>query len=387
MSCRVLIASRQVEVDDPTPDSTNAEAKIRRGISFLADLTRGALPADERSAAALTFIDVLDDGGCAPMLAHDLRAQFVSAVLDLGYPYALHLDPEDLTPLRSTPRRVRRSLPTALAALAGLALGLLGAVAPLASSKATPVTPPLAAVAPVKPVVTPVSPPLAEAKVVNAKPVRDASFEPTVISHPRISRGRGGPSWPPAVGSTLEQLRARQPVIAELESLAKSRAWPEVIRVGDRCRSADPLRLDCLAHVAAAHAHLSQRPSSPLFGSHWQRLAALDRLEHDRAARALYRRYLSIAPPDDPHAAKIVSALRADGDWVEPPGRQAKVELRVLHQTVSCNGDLECLNLAAATWAQRAARTHDPDDLAQAQRVQREVDEARRRLTLRGEPL
>ena len=72
---------------------------------------------------------------------------------------------------------------------------------------------------------------------------------------------------------------------------------------------------------------------------------------------------------------------------MEPPGREAKLELRVLHQTVNCNGQLECLNLAAVTWAQRAARTHDPDDLAQAERAQHDANEARSRDAFRKQLL
>lgn len=381
MSTRALTKPKQVEVDELS--TTNPEAKIRRGISFLADLTRGALPADERSTAALAFIDVLDDDDCAPMLAADLRAGFVSAVLDLGYPYALHLKPEDLSPVRAT-SRARRSLPVGLAVLAGLVVGLLATTAFTSSQPAT-ARAPIPVVAPPQPIVWPTSMPAVEAKVVNVKPVREASFEAKVLASSRsVPRGGGGAVsvWRPTPPS-LQDLRSRQSVTNELENLVETRSWFEVIRAGDRCRAADPLRLDCLAHVAAAHAHLSRRPTSPLLGNHWKRLAALDRLEHDRAARALYRRYLSIALPDDPYAAKIVRALRADGDWVEPPGRDAKLELRVLHQTGNCNGEVECLSLAAATWAQRAARTHDLDDLAQAERAQQAADEARSRLAFR----
>lgn len=347
-----------------------------RGISLLADLTRKAIPAEERSTAALAFIDVLDDDDCAPMLAADLRAAFVSAVLDLGYPFALHLKPEDLGPVRS-PSRARRSLPVGVAALVGLVLGLFattrGTERPTASAPWRAGAPSQVVSWPASPTVTSLAP---NAKYVNVNPVREATFEPMVLSKPRISRGSGGITWPPPAARTGRG-PLRQAVIAELDGLAERRSWREVIRAGDRCRSADPLRLDCLAHVAAAHAHLSHSPS----------LSQLDRLEHEQAARALYRRYLSIALPDDPHAAKIVRALRADGDWVEPAGRTAATELQVFIQTGNCNGDLECLNLAAATWARRAARTHDPDDRAQADRVRAAADEARSRLTFRREPL
>ncbi len=384
MSTRVLTRPEQVEVDDLTPSARNSEAKIRRGISFLADLTRGALPADERSTAALAFIDVLDDDDCAPMVAPDLRGEFVTAVLDLGYPFALHLKPEDLAPVRSTSSRSRRSLAVGLSAVVGLVVGFFVAtsvtVAPAVAS-------PAAVVAPARPVVWPSTATSlgGDRKYVNVNPVREASFEPKVVASTR-SVPRALSDWT-AWGVTPRPVLDRRPVLAQLESLVANRSWFEVIRAGDRCRSADPLRLDCLAHVAAAHAQLSRRPTSPLLSNHWQRLAALDRLEHERAARALYRRYLSIAPPDDPHAAKIVRALRANGDWVEPPGREAKLELRVLHQTVNCNGQLECLNLAAVTWAQRAARTHDPDDLAQAERAQHDADEARSRDAFRKQLL
>ncbi|MER2561253.1 MAG: hypothetical protein ABTQ32_11055 [Myxococcaceae bacterium] len=379
MSTRLLTPAKQVELDEP--GSTNAEAKIRRGISLLADFTRKALPAEERSTAALAFIDVLDDDDCASMLAADLRAAFVSAVLDLGYPFALHLKPEDLAPVRS-PRRARKPLLLGVALIA-LGVGLFATRAterPAAAAPSLPVAPVVSW--PASQAVTSLAP---NAKPVNVNPVREATFEPMVLSRPQVLRLSDGIPWPPPV--RMSRPTVRQSVIAELDSLATRRLWFDVIRAGDQCRSADPLRLDCLAHVAAAHAHLSQRPSSPLFGSHWKRLAALDRLEHEQAARALYRRYLSIAPPDDPHAAKIVRALRADGDWVEPADKAARLELRVLHQTWNCNGDLECLNLGAATWAQRAARTHDPDDLAQADRFKAAADEARSRLTFRTEPL
>lgn len=380
MSTRLLTQAKQVELDEP--GSTNAEAKIRRGISLLADFTRKALPAEERSTAALAFIDVLDDDDCASMLAADLRAAFVSAVLDLGYPYALHLKPEDLAPVCS-PRRSRRSVAVGVAGVMALLVGLFATTRVTEQPAPAPSLPVAPVVSwPASQAVTSLAP---NAKPVNVNPVREATFEPVVLSRPQVLRISDGITWPPPV--RVSRPTVRQSIIAELDSLAARSLWFDVIRAGDECRSADPLRLDCLAHVAAAHAHLSQRPSSPLFGSHWKRLAALDRLEHEQAARALYRRYLSIAPPDDPHAAKIVRALRADGDWVEPADKAARLELRVLHQTWNCNGDLECLNLGAATWAQRAARTHDPDDLAQADRFKAAADEARSRLTFRTEPL
>lgn len=382
MSTRLLTQAPQVEIDEP--GSTKAEVKIRRGLSLLADLTRKALPAEERSTAALAFIDVLDDDDCASMLAADLRAAFVSAVLDLGYPYALHLKPEDLAPVRS-PRRSRRWLPVGVAGLVGLVLALVGTTRVTeqpAPAPSLPIAPAQVVSWPASQAVTSLAP---DTRHVNVNPVREATFEPVVLSRPQVLRISDGITWPPPV--RVSRPTVRQSVIAELDGLAERRLWFDVIRMGDECRSADPLRLDCLAHVAAAHAHLSQRPSSPLFGSHWKRLAALDRLEHEQAARALYRRYLSIALPDDPHAAKIVRALRADGDWVEPADKAARLELRVLHQTWNCNGDLECLNLGAATWAQRAARTHDPDDLAQADRFRAAADEAQSRLTFRREPL
>lgn len=310
------------------------------------------------------------------MLAADLRAAFVSAVLGLGYPFALHLKPEDLAPVRSGRRSlVAEGLVLAVAVIVSLviAVSLATPAAPAASAASPTVAPPQVVSWPASPAVTSLAP---NVKVVNVNPVREATFEPMVLSTPRISRGSGGITWPPPAARTGWGPR-HQAVIAELDGLAERRSWREVIRAGDGCRSADPLRLDCLAHVAAAHAHLS----------HSQSLSQLDRLEHDQAARALYRRYLSIAPSDDPHAAKIVRALRADGDWVEPAGRTAATELQVFVLTGNCNGDLDCLNLAAATWTQRAARTRDPDDLAQADRVRAAANEARSRLTFRREPL
>lgn len=364
----------------------DARPRLDRALALLSSRHRDGT-AEERSKAALEFIGVLDDDACATRLTPALRRELVNAVLELGYPWALYLQSDDvqLVSRSARPRTARRALAAGLVALVcgvavsglGLASGSsadVGEVTERAQQPRRTVFPPAEAC---WPVVTS----LGGGRYMNVKPVREVHFEPLVfwredsISPLTTTRPRRIPSLPrPATSGWLDPTR-------ELERLVAKDHWEQVIQQGDACRRADPLRLDCLAHVAAAHARLSRLEPAPYQPAIVSRLAALRRLEHERAARALYRRYLSIAPSSDGHAPKIVRLLRQDGDWVEwTTGDLVAKELKALFETAYCDSD-ECLKRRTETWARRAQRTGDPDDAALAAKARRQLDEWRALVT------
>lgn len=366
---------------DPRP-------RIDQALARLASLA-SAGTGEERSKAALEFIGVLDDDACATRLTPALRSELVKAVLELGYPWALYLKSEDvqLVSRSARPRAARRAVVAGLVALVcGMAVSVFGfasqAAAPVGdvtepATKAERVQPPRAV--PAAEVCGPVLTSLENSRYVNVKPVREVHFEPLVYwqddGRTTTTRPRRIPSLPrTAIGGWLDPTR-------ELERLVAKDHWEQVIDKGDACRRADPLRLDCLAHVAAAHARLSRLEPAPHQPAIVSRLFELRRLEHERAARALYRRYLSIAPSSDGHAPKIVRLLRQDGDWVEwTTGDLVAKELKALFETAYCDSD-ECLQRRSENWARRARRTGDPDDRAVADQARRQLDAWRARVT------
>ncbi|MDP1916893.1 MAG: hypothetical protein Q8L14_11630 [Myxococcales bacterium] len=359
-----------------------ARPRIDRALALLSSRHRDGT-ADERSKTALEFIGVLDDDACTAKLTPELRSEFVKAVLELGYPWALYLKSEDaqLVSRSARPPTARRALVAGLVALVcGVAVSGLG-FASRSSANVGEVTEranqteseqPLPAVFPPTEACWPVVTSLGDGRYVNVKPVREVHFEPLVYwqddGRTTTTRPRRIPSLPrPAIGGWLD------PALV-LERLVAKDHWETVIEQGDACRKADPLRLDCLAHVAAAHARLSRLEPAPHQPAIASRLAELRRLEHERAARAMYRRYLSLAPSSDGHAPKIVRLLRQDGDWVEwTTGDLAATELKALTETAYCDSD-ECLERRSENWARRARRTGDPDDVALAAQARRQLD-------------
>lgn len=390
MSARVVEESLLAE----TGLEPDQRSRLDRALALLSSCHRVVTP-EERSKAALEFIGVLDDDACTTRLTPVLRSKLVKAVLELGYPWALYLKSEDvqLVTRSARPRTARRALAAGLVALVcGVAVSGLGLtndssadVADI-TERARQIAPKPRAVFPPAEACWPVVTSLGDGRYVNVKPVREVHFEPLVFwredgrSPLTTTRPRRLPTLGrPAIGGWLDPAR-------ELERLVAKDHWEQVIEQGDACRKADPLRLDCLAHVAAAHARLSRLEPAPHQPAIASRLFELRRLEHDRAARALYRRYLSIAPTSDGHAPKIVRLLRQDGDWVEwTTGDLVAKELKALFETAYCDSD-QCLERRTETWARRAQRTGDPDDAALAAKARRQVDEWRALVTTDRSP-
>lgn len=381
MTARVVDQSLLAE----TGLEPDARPRLDRALALLSSRHRDGT-AEERSKAALEFIGVLDDDACATRLTPALRSELVRAVLELGYPWALYLKSEDvqLVSRSARPRTARRALAAGLVALVcGVMVSGLGFAGRSSAgvgevterTQQTAPEQPRRAVFPPAEACWPVVTSLGGGRYVNVKPVREVHFEPLVFwqddGRTTTTRPRRIPSLPrTAIGGWLDPTR-------ELERLGAKDHWEQVIEQGDACRRADPLRLDCLAHVASAHARLSRLEPAPHQPAMVSRLAELRRLEHERAARALYRRYLSIAPSNDGHAPKIVRLLRQDGDWVEwTTGDLVAKELKALFETASCDSD-ECLERRSENWARRARRTGDPDDRAVADQARRQLDEWR----------
>ncbi|MBM4780347.1 MAG: hypothetical protein GQE15_21810 [Archangiaceae bacterium] len=302
---------------------------------------RGA-STEHQEAAATVLLDALAE----PSLPPEERIAMVRLVLDLGYPWALRLQPEDLARVRS-PARPRHGVHVAVMAL----------LMALATFTITP---------------------------------RERVHHPTLIGR----HGLDEPTTPalvqpeePAPRRTVQTVRfdeegvvsgARTPRVtrrlprmvlgAELDRLLVLGEWERVIDRARDCRRADPLRLDCIAEEAAAHARLSQRPLPWQQPPRERALASLERLEHERAARALYRRYLSIAPSTDALAPKLVQRLREDGDWVEWNPEAADRELAaIITEPCLQHGCVEQHLALADAFEVRALRTHDEDDLAQVE--------------------
>jgi hypothetical protein len=98
-----------------------------QGAALLAALDRSEDRTDASIAGAL--LDVLEDPafGLTPIGQRTPRRAMVEAVLRIGYPWALHLEPADLALVRTETRRSRRAtLPQLLfAALLGATVGLV----------------------------------------------------------------------------------------------------------------------------------------------------------------------------------------------------------------------------------------------------------------------
>jgi hypothetical protein len=91
-------------------------------------LLRAAPPADEREARAQFLLEKLDDEAFHDLYDGDgssVRAVAVEALLALGFPWALHLDPDDLDYLRAVkPQRTTASGWRAMAVVTGVLAAL-----------------------------------------------------------------------------------------------------------------------------------------------------------------------------------------------------------------------------------------------------------------------
>ena len=331
------------------------QSLLRHAQSLVKNPPRGA-STEQQGAAANVLLEAL----AQPSLPAAERIAMVRAVLDLGYPWALRLQPEDLAQVRSPPRTRHGVHAAVMAGLMVLAtftstppsrehqphlIGRHGLDAPTTSS------------------------PTPSALEPRRNTVQTVRFdEEGVVSGART----------PHVTRRLPHMV----LAAELNRLLVLGEWERVIDRAKDCRRADPLRLDCIAEEAAAHARLSQQPLPWQQPPRERALASLKRLEHERAARALYRRYLSIAPSTDALAPKLVQRLREDGDWVEWNPEAADRELSaIITEPWLQHGCVEQHLALADAFEVRALRTHDEDDLAQVEDLRLVSEESR---TCRG---
>lgn len=302
--------------------------RLRHARSLVRNPPRGASAA-QQEAASTVLLEALDE----PALTAAERVAIVRAVLDLGYPWALHLRPEDIAQARPA-LRTRR----------GARAGVMALLVALATFTAAP-------------------PPREHQPRLELEAA--ATESPPPAPRPRFTVQF---SEAAVVSGAVPRLKRQLPrpvskhQLAQLVSLGD---WEGVIDLANQCRSADPLRLDCLAEEAAAHSRLAHQPL------HWeqppreQALASLRRLEHERSARALYRRYLSIAPSTDALAPKLVRRLREGGDWVEWNPEAADRELAaILEEPWRQPGCVDRHLAMADAFEERALRTHHEDDRA-----------------------
>lgn len=314
--------------------------RLRHARSLVRNPPRGASAA-QQEAASTVLLAALDE----PALTAEERVALVRAVLDLGYPWALHLRPEDIAEARS-PLRTRQG------ALAGVVALLVALATFTAAPPPRELQPRLELEAP-------------------------ATEPPDLAPRPRFTVQFAEAAVVSGAAPRLKRHLPRLVSKSQLAHLVSLGDWEGVINLANQCRSADPLRLDCLAEEAAAHLRLAQR------ALHWEQpprereLASLKRLEHERSARALYRRYLSIAPSTDVLAPKLVRRLREGGDWVEWNPEAADRELAaILEEPWLQHGCVERYLATADAFEERALRTHDEDDRAQVDELRLVATEA-----------
>lgn len=126
--------------------------------SFMQALENTVIPEEERASVAGALLDLLESNrfGSSAIDGRSLRGVAVETVLRIGYPWALQLDPDDLTAAREEVRRLRplvswRRIGLAVAFMATLGLAAAGAMTRLApSTQAVSRTLPVGPVARVK---------------------------------------------------------------------------------------------------------------------------------------------------------------------------------------------------------------------------------------------
>ena len=109
--------------------------------SFMQALETTVIPAEERASVAGALLDLLESDrfGSSTLDGRSLRGVAVETVLRIGYPWALQLDPDDLTAAREEVRRLRplvswRRVGLVVAVLLALGTALAGAMSTFGSS-------------------------------------------------------------------------------------------------------------------------------------------------------------------------------------------------------------------------------------------------------------
>lgn len=332
------------------------QSVLRHARSLVSNPPRSA-SVEQQEAAATVLLEAL--GGASLTAAE--RIAMVRAVLDLGYPWALRLQPEDLAQVRS-PARTRH----------GAHAGVMALLVALATFTATPPA-------------REHQPHLIGRHGLDAPTTASPTNSPALAPRPGTVQTVHFEEEGVVSGARTPRVRRRLPHVllaSQLNRLLTLGDWERVIDRANECRRADPLRLDCIAEEAAAHARLSQQALPWEQPPRERALAALKRLEHERSARTLYRRYLSIAPSTDVLAPKLVQRLREDGDWVEWNPEAADRELAaIINEPWLQHGCIEQHLALADAFEVRALRTRDEDDLAQVEDLRLVTEESR---TCRG---
>jgi hypothetical protein len=303
------VTSRLVNLATCLSELPTAARNLKRD-ELLAVVRQGVLSDDERAACGRALVDWLADTD----VDEATRRRVSAAVLDLGYPWALHLEPQFLPKAADCGRRHRVAAGLAVLATVAFSTAVLARLA--------------------------------------LESLLQAPQRPTLLERPQ-----------PIPSPLATRTSPPRPAVPE--------RWDELLHTSQTCMQDDPSALPCVLDAARAHAFLSRlpRPTTDLAGA----IAKARAAEHERLARELYRRYLSIAPTGDVTAPAIVRALRNDGDWVDwTTGPAAAKELDGIE--LRCPpSDLNCLTVHARAWAARAARTRQLDDVRAA-----EAAEARR---------
>ncbi len=117
--------------------------------SFMQALEATVIPAEERASVAGALLDLLESDrfGSSTLEGRSLRGAAVETVLRIGYPWALQLDPDDLTAAREELRRLRplvrwRRIALGvgvIATLAAAAAGVMMGFAPTVQTSPAPV--------------------------------------------------------------------------------------------------------------------------------------------------------------------------------------------------------------------------------------------------------
>lgn len=101
--------------------------------SFMQALETTVIPVEERASVAGALLDLLESErfGSSTLEGRSLRGVAVETVLRIGYPWALQLDPDDLTAAREEVRRLRplvswRRIGVAVAVILALGAALAG---------------------------------------------------------------------------------------------------------------------------------------------------------------------------------------------------------------------------------------------------------------------
>ncbi|MDP3504909.1 MAG: hypothetical protein Q8S33_31520 [Myxococcales bacterium] len=130
--------------------------------SFMRALETTVIPLEERASVAGALLDLLESErfGSSTLDGRSLRGVAVETVLRIGYPWALQLDPDDLTAAREEVRRLRplaswRRVGVAVAVIAAVAASLAGVLSVFRMREAPPGPQPIIVSPPVSKVMPP----------------------------------------------------------------------------------------------------------------------------------------------------------------------------------------------------------------------------------------